>query len=354
VTTLEAVLRKHPDHPGANHYYIHAVEASPDPARALPSADRLGTLAPRSGHLVHMPSHIYLRTGRYHDAVVVNERAVKVDTDFLRETGEAGFYPLSYYTHNYHFLCYAETMEGRGNAALKTARELERHLPLDKVRAMPMAEYLVPIPYFVEVRFAMWNEVLHEPEPPKDLLYTTGIWHYARGMALAANGKLEQALEEQRALDQSTTQTPADYPLGTSNHAKDVLTLASTLLTGEIAASKGDHDNAVAKLAQTVKLQDALVYDEPPDWYYPVRESLGAELLAAGEPAKAEQVYHEDLKLNPGNPRSLYGLAQVLKKEGKLEEAIATAKLFRVSWQYADGGESVLSVDGTPVRAGRP
>ena len=200
VSVLEGVLKKNPNHIGANHYYIHVVEASRDPGRASPSADRLGRLAPGSGHLVHMPSHIYIRTGRYHDAAVVNQRAVAVDAAFLQQTGETGYYPLAYYAHNYHFLCYAEMMEGRGQAALETARELERHLPISDVRAMPMAEYLVPTPLFVEARFEMWNEILQEPSPPRDLPFAAGSWHYARGIALAEQGKPEEALKESHAL----------------------------------------------------------------------------------------------------------------------------------------------------------
>jgi tetratricopeptide (TPR) repeat protein len=209
VSVLEWVLKKTPNHVGANHYYIHAVEASRDPARALPSADRLGHLAPGAGHLVHMPSHIYIRTGRYHDAAVVNQRAVAVDSDFLRKTGESGYYLLAYYAHNYHFLCYAEMMEGRGQAALKAARELERHLPLDDVRAMPMSEFLVPTPLFVETRFGMWNEILHEPSPPEDLPFATGSWHYARGIAFTELGRPDEALKESVALEKILQQTPA-------------------------------------------------------------------------------------------------------------------------------------------------
>jgi tetratricopeptide (TPR) repeat protein len=329
-------LKKSPNHIGANHYYIHAVEASRAPGRALPSADRLGRLAPAAGHLVHMPSHIYIRTGRYHDAAVVNQQAVAVDTAFLRQTGETGYYPLAYYTHNYNFLCYAEMMEGRGQAALKIARELEQRLPLDEVRAMPMSEFLVPIPLFVETRFRMWNEILREPSPPEDLPFVAGSWHYARGVAFAEQGNPNAALKESIALERILQQTPADRPIGTANHAKDVLTLAAALLAGRIAAGRGDHAKAEAKFEQAVKLQDGLVYDEPPDWYYPTRESLGLELLSTGKSSDAEAVYREDLKLNPGNPRSLYGLALALRTQGKTEEAATTEKLFKTAWRYAD------------------
>ncbi len=334
--TLEAVLKKHPDHIGANHYYIHAVEASSDPARAIPSADRLGKLAPGAGHLVHMPSHIYIRIGRYHDAEVVNTRAIQIDTAFLKQTGESGYYVLGYYTHNYHFLCYAQMSEGRGAAALNTSRELVRRLPLVAVRAMPMAEYLVPTPLFVEARFGMWDAIIKEPPVPQDLPFVNGSWHYARGLAFANKGQFNQATSERSALEKIIARTPSDRPLGTSNHARDVLTLASTILAGQIAANQRNHTEAIAKFQQAVKDQDMLIYDEPPDWYYPVRESLGAELLASGDAAGAERVYREDLEINPGNPRSLHGLVIALRMEGKNQDAAEAEKQFRNAWQYAD------------------
>jgi len=336
VSVLEGVLKKHPNHIGANHYYIHVVEASSDPGRALPSAGRLGRLAPGAGHLVHMPSHIYIRTGRYHDAAMVNQQAVEVDSAFLRQTGETGYYPLAYYTHNYHFLCYAQMMEGRGKAALKTARELERRLPVDEVRSMPMAEYLVPTPFFVEARFKMRDEILNEPSPPKDLPFAAGSWHYARGLAFVEQGKFDEALKESDALEKILQQTPADRPLGVENHAKDGLLLAAALLAGKIAASRGDHAEARTKFAQAVTIQDGLIYDEPPDWYYPTRESLGLELLSAGKSNDAERIYREDLKLNPGNPRSLYGLALALRNQGEVREAASAEEKFKAGWRYAD------------------
>ena len=336
VTTLETVLRKNPDHIGANHYYIHAVEASSDPSRAMPSADRLGALAPGAGHLVHMPSHIYIRTGRFHDAAEANARAIKVDQAFIARSKEAGIYPLVYYTHNIHFLCYAQMTEGRKHDALMSARLLETKLPLDAVRAMPMAEFLVPMPYFVEVRFGMWDEVLKEPSPPPGLPYTMAIWHYARALAYSAKGKRALAAREQKQLEASTAAIPADRPLGTSNHAKDSAAVGVAVVAGELAAARGDHKDAAAKLADAVRLQDALIYEEPPIWYYPVRESLGAQLLAMHQPQQAEAVYREDLRLNPGNPRSLYGLAECLAAEGKSAEAAKAREQFRKAWRFGD------------------
>ena len=336
VTTLEAVLKQAPDNIGANHYYIHAVEASSDPGRALPSAKRLGTLAPGAGHLVHMPSHIYIRTGQYHAAAEANARAIKVDQAFLAKSKEKGIYPLMYYTHNVHFLCFAQMIEGRKLDALKSARLLETMISPAEVRAMPMAEFLVPMPYFVEARFGMWDEALKEPSPPKDLVFSVAMWHYARTLAYVARRDRSAAAREQRQLEAAVAAIPPDRPLGTSNKALDVAKIAAAVSSGEIAAGRGNRKLAVAQLTDAVRLEDALNYEEPPMWYYPVRESLGGQLLAMGRAQQAETVYRDDLKKNPGNPRSLYGLAQCLSKEGKSEEAALAREQFRKAWRYAD------------------
>ena len=336
VTTLETVLKKNPNHIGANHYYIHAVEASSDPARAMASADRLGALAPGAGHLVHMPSHIYIRTGRFRAAAEANERAIKVDQAFFARSKESGVYPLVYYTHNIHFLCYAQMVEGQKRDALNSARLLETKVPLDAVRAMPMAEFLVPMPYLVEARFGLWDEILKEPEPPKDLPFTSAMWHYARALAYSAKGKRAQAASEQKQLEAVTAAISPDRPLGTSNRARDVAQVAVVVVAGELAAARGDRKGAAAKLSDAVRMQDALIYEEPPIWYYPVRESLGAQLLAMGRTQEAEAVYREDLKINPGNPRSLYGLAECLAAEGKTAEAAEAREQFRKAWRFAD------------------
>ena len=331
----------------SNHYYIHAVEASPDPARAMASADRLGALAPDAGHLVHMPSHIYIRTGRFHDAAEVNANAIKADQAFFAKSKEGGVYPLVYYTHNIHFLCYAQMIEGRQHDALASARVLETKVPLHAVRAMPMAEFLVPMPYLVETRFGLWDTILKEPAPPKDLPFTSAMWHYARALAHSAKGNRAQATSEQRQLEAITATISPDRPLGTSNRAKNVAQVAVAVLAGELAAARSDHRDAAAKLTDAVRMQDALVYEEPPIWYFPVRESVGAQLLATGRTQDAETVYREDLRINPGNPRSLYGLAQCLSAEGKAAEAAKTRDQFRNAWRYAD------SAPTPPPSAGR-
>jgi len=263
VATLEAVLKKHPNHLGANHYYIHAVEASNDPARALPSANRLAALAPAAGHLVHMPAHIYIRTGRYHTAAVTNENAIKVDEAFFARNKEDGVYPIMYYSHNIHFLCYSQMMEGRSRDALASARKLNSLVTVAAVREMPMAEYMLPTPLLVEARFGEWSAIIQEPAPPSDLLYASGMWHYTRGLSFAATGKLEQADRERGELHKITMAIPANRVLGTSNNARKVSELAEAVLAGEIASARGNQTEGIARLSDAVRMQDALVYDEP-------------------------------------------------------------------------------------------
>jgi tetratricopeptide (TPR) repeat protein len=338
VAVLESVLKRNPHHIGANHYYIHALEASPDPSRATASARRLAALAPGAGHLVHMPAHIYVRTGYFHAAAQANENAIETDRKFFAASKEAGMYPLVYYTHNIHFLCYCEMIEGRRADALRSARTLVALVPLDTVRKMPMAEFVLPVPYFVEARFGEWDAALAEPAPQKDLLYTVAMWHYVRGLAFSATGEPAQADRERKQLDAAAKAIPADRPLGSTNQARNVAELARALLAGEILSARGDRQGAIAKFTEAVRRQDALNYDEPPIWYFPVRERLGRELRAAARVRDAELVYREDLKKNPGNPRSLYGLARCLRAEGRAAEAAGAERQFRGQWRWADAG----------------
>jgi tetratricopeptide (TPR) repeat protein len=335
VATLEAVIAKYPDHLGANHYYIHAVEASPDPGRALPSAQRLPKLAPAAGHIVHMPSHIYFRTGDYDASAEANEAAIKADKVYLRERNPKGIYPMMYVPHNIQFLWASYMMEGNSRGAFRAARELEIAAPLAMVRQMPMAEFMSPVRYLTEARFSEWDAILKEPPPPADLTFTTGIWHYARGLALAAKNRPDDALAEKKKVDELIVATPADRIVG-FNTADNLLSIGSATLAGEIESAKGQHDAALGYFREAVAIQDALNYEEPPAWYYPVRETLGMELIAAGKTSDAEQVFRDDLKQNPENGWSLNGLALCLHARNASDEAAIVDARVKKAWAHAD------------------
>jgi tetratricopeptide (TPR) repeat protein len=312
VSTLESVLKRNPDHPGAIHYYIHTVEASPQPERAVPFADRLGKLTPGAGHLVHMPSHIYIRVGRYHDAAESNAKAAAIDAAYIEKYNIQGAYRMMYYPHNIHFFWAAATLEGRSAEALQAARDFSAKLPVEMVRQMPMVEAFVPTYLFALVRFGKWQEILKQPAPPADLTYSTGMWHYARGLAFAAKKQWKKAATAHATLTEIAKATPPDARV-MMNSAAALLNLAASVLAGELAAKQGKTAEAVQSLETAVRQQDELRYEEPPSWYYPVRQSLGAVLLKAGRAAEAEAVYREDLKRNPENGWSLYGLTQSLR-----------------------------------------
>ena len=315
VAVLEGVLRRNPNHTGANHYYIHAVEASTTAERALPSAARLGKVAPKAGHLVHMPSHIYVRTGDYAEAAQSNVDAIAADKEYITNTGAQGLYTMMYYNHNIHFLAAASAMKGRYADSIKAARELGTNVkPL--VKAMPMLEMFVPYPKVTLVRFARWNEVFNEPKPEPELKITTGFWHFARGSAYAATNQLPKAEAELAALQALIKTIPADAPLGNTGAAK-VLTVADHALAGKIAYARGDKQAAFALLNKAVAAEDATGYNEPADWDLPVREFLGGALLASGDYAAAEGVFRAEIERHPRNGRALFGLAESLRKQNK-------------------------------------
>jgi len=298
VATLEGVLQKDPNHPGANHYYIHAIEASPEPEKGLPSAQRLPALVPGAGHLVHMPAHVYMRTGRYADAAEANRQAIAVDERYIGTMQPAGVYPMMYYPHSIHFLWAAATMDGRSSEAVTAARQVATKVPPGMAREMPMVEYFMPTPYFALVRFGRWEEILAEPAPPDDLLYDTAMWHYARGLAYAATNRFDQALQEESTLKALAAQIPADRIVGDNQPADMLLRLASLSLAGEIAARQGNCERAIPKLEEAVSVQDSLPYMEPSPWYIPQRQVLGAVFLQCHRPETAEDVFLEDLRRN--------------------------------------------------------
>ncbi|MFN8177710.1 MAG: hypothetical protein U0167_07280 [bacterium] len=340
VNLLEMALKLNPDHPGANHFYIHAVEASKNPERALPCAERLGKLCPGQGHLVHMPSHIYIRTGQYHDGSAVNEKAIQADDAYVASCHAQGIYPLAYRTHNHHFLWTTATFEGRSAVALEAARHtaalVAKEMYHDPV-AGGMMQHWSCIPLFGMVRFGWWKDILLEPEPSEDLVYPRAVRHFARGLAFERTGHPKEADAELAALREAAKDsTLKSLTILNLNTTEALVDIAERVLTGEIASSRGKHDEAVAALRDAVAKADGLTYDEPPDWFFPVRQNLGAALLAAKKPAEAEAVYREDLQLYPDNGWSLFGLEQALSAEGKKADAADVHKRFQKAWAAAD------------------
>jgi tetratricopeptide (TPR) repeat protein len=335
VAVLESVLKRDPEHPGANHYYIHAIEASKDPQKGLPSAARLETLVPSAGHLVHMPAHIYMRTGSYVAAEKANAVAADVDRTYIRQTGAQGMYPMMYYNHNVHFESAAACMAGRHAAAKKAGDALFADA-LPGVAGMPMLEGFLLQPTFVALRFRKWDDIRQMPDPGPKLPLLRATWLYARAMAAAAAGDVKKAETLREAFAIARNALPADTLAGPQNTAAGILAVASNVLDARIFEAKADHKAAITSWEKAVEAEDALAYDEPPPWYYPVRESLGAELFADGRPSEAEAVFRADLEIHPRNGRSLYGLAESLKAQKKAADAAWAQAQFEAAWKDAD------------------
>jgi len=329
-------MAKNPDHPGALHLYIHAVEASTEPGRAEAAADRLRRQMPGAGHMVHMPSHIYWRVGRYADAVTVNVDAVQADQAYFKTAQPSPIYRGLYYPHNIDFIWQSAGMQGRSAEMLRAAREFSDNVPAEMVKQMPDMETAPLAPMVSLVRFGRWDEVLAVPAPPREWLYTTGVWHYARGIAYNAKGQVADARRELAALEAIIQSMSPERTVAFFFRAKNVLQMAANILAGEMAAKAGDIASAERLLRAAIAEQDTQWFTEPPPWYFPVRQALGAVLLQAGRPADAEAVYREDLKRNPGNGWSLFGLAQSLRAQGKTAQATQVDADFRKAWSRAD------------------
>jgi len=336
VAELERVMKMEPSHPGANHFYIHAVEASSNPERAVPAADRLGALEPGAGHLVHMPAHIYARVARYDDAVKVNQKAVAIDEKYLVEQKqEQGIYGIMYTSHNVHFIWFGACMEGRYEEAIAAARKVAARVPAEMITQMPMAEFLPPVPIVTLARFGHWDEVLAEPMPPASWRYATGVTHFARGVAQAAKGDFTAARAELASLREIAEALPVDQMVSI-NYAKPLLRIGIAQLEGEIAAREKKWEESTARLTTAVAAEDSLHYDEPPTWYMPIRQRLGAVMLEAGHAKDAERAFREDLARHPENGWSLYGLSQSLRAQKKDKDATAVEARFNKAWQRAD------------------
>jgi tetratricopeptide (TPR) repeat protein len=332
VATLEKVIEKHPEHPGANHYYIHAVEAA-HPEKAVAAADRLGPMMPGAGHLVHMPAHIYQRVGRYADASEANRKAAVADLAYMKKLAPWGYYPM-YLGHNYGFLAYSSAMEGRAAESLAAAREATKAMPPGMIDMMPGMDFFVAEPLLVMVRFGKWDELLAEPRPDAKYQVLSGFWLHGHGMALAAKGQLDDADKDLAALVALSGQVAPDLIAG-QNAAKDVLVLAAKVLEARLAEKRGKPE-ALALWADAVALEDRMAYSEPADWFYPVRHFQGAALLAAKKWKDAEAVFRADLVRNPDKGWAYFGLAQALRGEKKTKDAAKAEAQWKKAWPKAD------------------
>ncbi|MBJ6979572.1 hypothetical protein [Luteimonas sp. MC1895] len=342
VKRLEGVMARQPEHAGALHLYVHAVEASAHPERGAAAADRLRTLVPGSGHLVHMPAHIYARVGRWHDAVLANQRAIEADDAYLAlcRGNVQGVYPLGYVPHNHHFLWFAASMEGNSALAAEAARHTAERTALPELMRQPgfagLQHYWMT-PWFARVRFGRWDEIAAGPNPAPDLPYVTAIWTWAQGVAAVRQSRMDDAGRYLAALRPLAADPAMDaltvwdrYPL---THA---VRIAERSLTAEIASARGDHAAAIGALREAAAIEDAIPYDEPPGWHAPVRHSLGAVLLTAGRPAEAEAVYREELRRNPDNGWSLFGLAQSLRAQRRQDGVADVERQLAQAWRHAD------------------
>ena len=334
VATLESVLALHPRHPLANHLMIHAVETSPHPEKADRAADTLRDLQPGLGHMVHMPSHIDVRRGRWQQAIDANVEAMEADRRYTARSPEQGFYRL-YMAHNHHMLTYAAMMTGQSALARRTIREMVADIPLEFFKANPFADGFMAMPLEVMMRFGRWDEILAEPAFPDFVPISRALQHYARAVAHAAKDDVPSARKEQAAFLEARARVPKEAFFG-NNTASDLLDVAESFMRGEILFRSGKIDEGLLALREAAAREDKLRYDEPPDWIQPVRHALGAALLQAGRFAEAETVFREDLAKLPGNGWGLYGLSRALQLQKKTAEAAEAERQFDAVWKQAD------------------
>jgi len=337
VKVLETVRALDPDHPLANHLYIHAMEASPTPEKADDAANRLRKATPALGHLVHMPSHNDIRRGRWQEAVEANRLAIIADNAYQKRVPDQGFYRL-YMAHNHHMLTFAAMMQGQYDVSMKTIREMGAGVPKEWLAVKENAAIVdgfLAMPLEVMKRFGKWDDMLKEPEPPELFPIARAMRHYSRGVAFAAKGKVVEARESQAAFRDARKKVPDDA-IFANNKAADLFAIADNMLDGEILFREGKAKGAIKSLTAAIEREDKLRYSEPPDWFVPTRHALGAVLLHDGQPAEAEKVYREDLRRWPNNGWSLYGLSASLEAQGKKDEAAAVKKQFAEVWKHAD------------------
>ncbi len=346
---IENAIKVNPKHPGGHHFYIHAVEASAEPEKALASCKLFDEgLVPTSGHLVHMPSHIYINTGDYHKGTLANIKAVDLDSNYVTQCHALGVYPVGYYPHNYHFLAACATLEGNSKWALLAADKISNQTNHTAMFIPPLAglQHYYSIPYFVKVKFSKWDDILHEGPPDSTILYPTAIYHYAKGMAHAGLSQLDKAQAELDALNLIEKEdTLKKLTIWGFNSLHQVVQIAQKVLAGELAAKKGEYDESIRLLREAITIEDQLLYQEPPDWFFSVRHYLGAVLLEAKQPAEAITVYEEDMKTFPKNGWALSGLKQAYQDNKQQDKAKETEVRLKEAWAHAD-----VTLDGSRVK----
>ncbi len=334
---LSQVLAKHKNHPGALHLWVHLWEPTDTPERAEAEADRLLPLMPGAGHIVHMPAHIYQRVGRHADVISSNIQAAKADEDYITQCKAQGMYPLGYYPHNLHFIWMGASASGQGKLAIESAHRVASSIPNEALGSLPILQGFMVVPYWAMVRFGRWHDILADAGPRHDTVFTRAAWRYARGLALAATNRLDEA-DAELALLRTLVNDPTLKGQATfsTNTGYAIMRIAPEVVAGEIAARRKDWDRALLHLERAVRYEDALIYQEPSDWHAPVRQNLGAVLIEAGRPDEAEAVFWEDLKKNPENGWSLFGVVQALKAQGRNDEAAVVDARFKKAWRDAD------------------
>jgi tetratricopeptide (TPR) repeat protein len=334
VAVLESVLKRNPHHPGANHFYIHAVEASPNLERAIPSAMRLMTLVPGAGHLVHMPGHIFLQTGDYDLAAQTNVQAAAADQAFVQRSGATGMYPLMYWTHNMHFIAYARAQQGQYQEAKQAAQDMVQNVGDADVQ-MQMLEGFLLYPLMVDLRFHRWDDILQAPAPRVERKLSHTFWQYARAMALAGQGQLPEAAAERKQFESLRQAIPADSQFLMNNKSSDMLALAAATLDAQLAWARGEQEKSIHAWRRAVELESTIQYDEPPAWFYPVQQPLAAALLRTGQAKEAEAVFREALDRRPRDGRLLFGLRQSLMAQQREHEAALVEQQFSAAWKDA-------------------
>ena len=336
---LKSAIKLDPNHPHANHLYIHSVEASKNPEDGVSSADRLGDLVPGAGHLVHMPGHIYIRTGDYHKAVIANQRAIKADDAYQVTCTPEGIYPLAYMPHNHHFLWASYTWEGNSKEAIKTSRNLVERVNTEMMRkpGFGTLQHFWATPMFAMARFARWDDVLKEPKPPEDLKYPTGVWHHVRGLAFIAKDNIPEAQAELKKLETILVDPSVEnVKIWDLNKVTNILKIGKHLLAGKILEKQGNIKKAINEYQQGIQIEDNLYYDEPHSWYYPMRQPLGHVLLKTGNVVDAEKYFSEDLDRHRKNGWSLHGLLQTARAQGDKEKIQNLEQRFKQAWQHSD------------------